>query len=336
MKKKISKNKMARYKLLVLIILGFLIQFFIREAYSSNIILAVLAAVVFAALGFYYWEKGFFNFFLFALISISFFVALEVSFNFGFYANFILSLFVGVVFSSCHIRWKSNENYALVLLIAFVLVWIINGFNVLDRYDWVLENAINVPFIIIIVFLSRWFRFSKLSYSLIFLYMFMNIVGSHYTYSEVPFGFWMEGFFGLGRNHYDRIIHFLFGLLLAYPLREVYVRIGNYKGFWALMAPIIMVFGLSCIYELVEWWIAVLFGGDLGVAYLGTQGDVWDAQKDMFLAGIGSIVTMFVTLIVILSYKGKKYLAEIKESFRVKKKEELGEVALQKMEKRHK
>lgn len=336
MKKEISKSKGIWYKLLVLIVLGFLIQFFTRETYGSNIILAILAAVVFVVLGFYYWEKGFFNFFLFALISISFFAALEVSFNLGFYINFIISLFVGILFSLCYIRWKSNENYALILLLVFALVWIVNGFNVLDRTDWILENAINVPFIIVIVFLSKWFRFSKLSYSLIFIYMFMNIVGSHYTYSEVPLGFWLQGFFGLERNHYDRIIHFLFGFLFAYPLREVYVRIGNYKGFWALAAPIIMVFGLSCIYELVEWWIAVLFGGDLGVAYLGTQGDVWDAQKDMFLAGLGSIITMFVTMIIILSYKGKKYWAEIKESFRVKKKEELGEVALQKMKKRYK
>lgn len=333
--KKEKTSIFAYWNIPILLILGYLIQFFIMESYNINALVSIIAALTFVFFGYYFWNKGFFNFLLFSLIGISFFVSLEVSFNLGLYLNFLISLFASLIFSFTYLKWKNNENYSLLLLITFIIIWIILGFNVLDRKDWILENSINVPFIIIIVLISKWFRFSKLSYSLFYLYMFMNVIGSHYTYSEVPFGFWLEGFFGLTRNHYDRIIHFCFGFLLAYPMREIYIRVGNYKGFWALMAPVMMVLGLSAVYELLEWGIAVVFGGDLGVAYLGSQGDVWDAQKDMFLAGIGSLITMAIVFIVLLIYKRKSFLSELKESLKVKKQSPLGEIALKKIKKIH-
>ncbi|MEK6934172.1 MAG: DUF2238 domain-containing protein [Nanoarchaeota archaeon] len=332
--KKEKKRKIKYWNIPILLILGFLIQFFIMESYTLNIFISIITALAFIFLGYYFWSKSFFNFFLFALTSLSLFISLEISFNIGFYLNFLLSLIFSLIFSFICLKWKHNENYPLLLLSSFIIIWIILGFNVLDRTDWILENSINIPFIIIAVLISKWFRFSKLSYSLFYLFMFMNVIGSHYTYSEVPFGFWLEGFLGLTRNHYDRIIHFCFGLLLAYPMREVYVRIGNYKGFWALTAPIMMVIGLSAIYELLEWGIAIIFGGDLGIAYLGSQGDVWDAQKDMFLAGIGSVITMGITFLVLISYKRKTLISEIKESLKVKKQTPLGEVALEKIQKK--
>lgn len=317
-------------KLVSLIIIGFLTQFFIVEAYDSSLVIALILTIIFVLLSLYYWEKGFFNFLLFALITICTFISLEVSFNLGLYLNFIFSFILGLIFSFIYIKYKKNEIYDWLLLVGFVIVWSILAFNVLYRHDWILENVLNVPFVVIVLIIAKWFRFSKLSYSLMFIFMFMNVVGSHYTYSEVPFGFWLEGFLGLQRNHYDRIVHFLFGFLFAYPLREVYIRMGNYKGIWALLAPVTMVFGLSAIYELLEWGIAVIFGGDLGIAYLGSQGDIWDAQKDMFLAGMGSIIAMAVTFLVIMGNKGKAYLNELKESFKVHR-AELGEVALAKM-----
>ncbi|MBI2631712.1 DUF2238 domain-containing protein [Candidatus Pacearchaeota archaeon] len=329
------KSILNYWNIPILLIMGFLIQFFIMESYTLNVLFSIIASLVFIFLGYYFWNKSFFNFFLFSLTAISFFVSLEVSFNIGFYLTFLFSLIFSLIFSFAYLKWKHDENYPLLLLISFIFIWIILGFNVLDRTDWILENSINVPFIIIIVLLSKWFRFSKLSYSLFYLFMFMNVIGSHYTYSEVPFGFWLEGFLGITRNHYDRIIHFSFGFLLAYPLREVYIRVGNYKGFWALMAPIIMVLGLSAVYELLEWWIAVIFGGDLGIAYLGSQGDIWDAQKDMFLAGFGSIITMFIVFIVLITYKRKTFISEIKDSLKVKKQTPLGEIALEKIQKTH-
>src|SRR3989338_2365052 len=147
--------------------------------------------------------------------------------------------------------------------------------------------------------------------------MMLNEIGSHYTYAEVPFGFWLQDFLGLSRNHYDRIVHFCFGFLFAYPFREVFMRIGKTKGWWALLIPIITILGLAGVYEVIEWGAAEVFGGDLGVAYLGTQGDVWDAQKDIALAGIGAIIAMLITMIVLLSYKWKEYTKELGESFQI-------------------
>jgi len=317
-------------KFSILLIMGFLIQFFVRETYDVGVIVALLPALVYCFAGFHYWRKGFFHFILFSLISISFFISLKISFDLGFYLNSVISFVSGVLFSLAYGRLFTKEDYDWLLLFGFGMVWTILAFNVFDRRDWILENALNVPFVILVLFVARWFRFSKTSYVVMFLYMFMNVIGSHYTYSLVPFGIWLSNFFHLERNHYDRIIHFCYGLLLAYPVRETFMRVGNYKGFWALFAPIMFVLGTSAIYELMEWGIVEIFMADLSVAYLGTQGDIWDAQKDMFLAGIGSVIAMFVTATVIVAFKGKFYWKEIKESFKVNK-TPLGEVAITEM-----
>ncbi|MCW8856387.1 MAG: DUF2238 domain-containing protein, partial [Kangiella sp.] len=96
------------------------------------------------------------------------------------------------------------------------------------------------------------------------------------------------------RNHYDRFLHLAYGLLFAYPIREVFIRIVKVKGFWGYFLPLDLTLSTSAIYELIEWGAAMVFGGDLGAAYLGTQGDVWDAHKDMALAGLGALITMCV------------------------------------------
>jgi putative membrane protein len=134
--------------------------------------------------------------------------------------------------------------------------------------------------------------------------------------------------FGTVRNHYDRIVHFAFGFLLAYPLREMVIRISDTKGFWGFWFPVEFVLAFSCVYELLEWLIAVLFGGDLGVAYLGTQGDVWDAQKDMFNAGVGSAVAMVIVFSIIWYYRRGVFWQECRDSLRVKHKQALGEETL--------
>ena len=163
--------------------------------------------------------------------------------------------------------------------------------------------------------------------------MVLNVIGSHYTYSEVPFGFWLQDFFNMSRNHYDRIVHFSFGLLFAYPMREIFKRIGNSKGFWAFWIPVELVLALSCVYELIEWGIAVVFGGDLGIAYLGSQGDIWDAQKDMALAGLGSVVAMCITAFFIMRYNFNGFWKEFKGSLKIDK-NVLGEEALAKLERK--
>jgi putative membrane protein len=114
-------------------------------------------------------------------------------------------------------------------------------------------------------------------------------------------------------------------------MREVFKRIGQSKGIWSLWIPIELVLALSCIYELMEWGVAVIFGGDLGVAYLGSQGDIWDAQKDMLNAGIGALAAMITTSFFIIYYNSKGFWSEIRDSLSIKDKEPLGEVALAKL-----
>ncbi|PIN90018.1 hypothetical protein COU57_04875 [Candidatus Pacearchaeota archaeon CG10_big_fil_rev_8_21_14_0_10_32_14] len=321
------------YKFILIIFLIFFIGFFLNESYNIGLI-APAAISIFAGISFFYqWKKSFFNFILFFLTAVFIFIAIEISFNFLIYIPLISSIVCAYAVSYIYDKSPKDKTYNLLLLVVFIVLWIILAFNVSYRDDWVMENVINVPFVILLIVISRWFKFSKLSYSLIFLFMLLNIIGSHYTYAEVPFGFWLQDYFNQSRNHYDRIVHFSFGLLFAYPIREIFMRIGKSKGFWALWTPIELVLGLSAIYEILEWWIAVMFGGDLGIAYLGTQGDIWDAQWDMFLAGLGSMITIFIVLAVLLIFKYKDYLKELKESFKVNKKP-LGEKALEKIQRR--
>jgi putative membrane protein len=144
----------------------------------------------------------------------------------------------------------------------------------------------------------RRFPLSDLSYILITVFMTLHAIGAHYTYSKVPLGFWVQDMWALDRNHFDRLAHFSFGLLLAYPLREMFLRRVHIRGFWAYYLPVSGILALSGFFEILESWIAQLVRPDLGEAYLGTQGDEWDAQKDMTLALIGALFAMVLTFLI--------------------------------------
>ena len=244
----------------------------------------------------------------------------------------IASVFIGAMAMLWYNKKGFKDRFAFILLNSFILNWIILGINVRFFDDWKIENWLTVPFVILIYIAHRWFKLSNVSYGLIFAYMMLHIYGSHYTYAEVPFGFWMQNAFDMARNHYDRIVHFAFGFLLAYPLREIVLRVSDAKGFWGLWIPIEFVLAFSAIYEVLEWWVAVVFGGDLGVAYLGTQGDVWDAQKDMMLAGLGALIAMLIVSAIIWYFKRGECWREFKDSLKVKHKKILGEAELRHME----
>jgi putative membrane protein len=165
-----------------------------------------------------------------------------------------------------------------------------------DRSDWLLENLLALSLFAALLITYRWFQFSNLSYLLIALFMTLHAIGAHYTYSKVPFGFWLKEAFDLSRNHFDRIVHFAFGLLLAYPVREMLIRLAGVRGFWTYYMPISMMLALSAFFEVLESWVAQIVNPELGNAYLGTQGDVWDAQKDMTVAFGGALLTVLITL----------------------------------------
>ncbi|KAA0890660.1 DUF2238 domain-containing protein [Pusillimonas sp. ANT_WB101] len=190
-----------------------------------------------------------------------------------------------------------------LVVIAYVVLWASLAIAPSDRADWLLENALVVAFFLVLWAMRRQFRFSNISLILIVVFLALHAVGSHYTYSEVPYDQWWKALTGhtlnsvLGweRNNYDRLVHFSYGLLLAYPIREFFLRVVEVRGFWAYFLPLDVTLSTSALYELIEWAAAELFGGELGMQYLGTQGDIWDAHKDMALAALGALIAMLIT-----------------------------------------
>jgi putative membrane protein len=229
----------------------------------------------------------------------------------------------------------TRKTYLSVLAAAFAVLWIVLAIAPLSRSAWLLENALLVLGVAVLVATRRIFPLSRISYTTLFVFFCLHTVGAHYTYAEVPydeawrsvFGVSLNEAFGWERNHFDRLVHFSYGLLVAYPMREVFLRIAMVRGFWGYFLPLDLTMSTSMLFELLEWAAAVLFGGDLGTAFLGSQGDVWDAHKDMALAALGALVTMTVTAGINVAYK-RDFMGDWVESFRVHGREPLGEVAI--------
>ncbi len=201
--------------------------------------------------------------------------------------------------STMRLRANFKENRLLQILIAWYFVlWVVLAIHPLDRHDWILENLLVVAALGLLVGTYRIFPLSDLSYLLITLFMTLHTVGSHWTYAEVPLGYWIRDAFGFSRNHFDRIVHFSFGFLLAYPIREVFLRVASVRGFWAYYLPFDVTLAFSAAYEIMEWLIAALVAPGTGDAWLGTQGDIWDPQKDMTMAATGAVISMTVTAIL--------------------------------------
>ena len=208
------------------------------------------------------------------------------------------------------------NRYRLGLLIVFVVVWTWAAIRPLHPGDWLLENLLVFLFVPLIVFSGRYFRLSEASYTLLALFTCMHLIGSHYTYAEVPFGFTLQRWFGADRNMYDRLVHFSFGLLLAYPVREIFLRVARVKGFWGFYLPLDVTLSFSAIYEIVEWMVAARVNPEAGLAFLGTQGDIWDAQKDMLAAATGALLTMLAVALVSWQ-RNPEFAAEMRSSFRL-------------------
>ena len=229
-------------------------------------------------------------------------------------------------------KLPSTARYPLALLVLLVLIGVALGIAPIDRFDWALENALVVIAIAVLVATHSRFRLSKVSYTAIFVFTVLHEVGAHYTYAKVPYDAWFEALTGEGlnarlgfeRNHYDRLVHFSYGLLLAFPMRELFVRVADAKGFWGYYLPLDLVMATSMLYELIEWAATAVFGGELGQAYLGTQGDVWDAHKDMLMATCGAILALSITAAVHRSVD-RDFQREWAASLRVRKTQPLGE-----------
>jgi len=229
----------------------------------------------------------------------------------------------------------THRQYFAILSVLFVIVWAALAVAPLYRSDWLLENVLVFVFVLGLVLSWRWFTFSRVSATLIFLFLCLHQIGAHYTYAEVPYDTWIKSLtgyslnetMGWSRNHYDRAVHFSYGLLLAYPIREIFLRVVSVKGFWGYFLPLDLTMSTSMMFELFEWGAAEIFGGDLGMAYLGTQGDIWDAHKDMALASLGALIAMVITALINF-YLQNDFAREWTDSLRIKKREPLGETAI--------
>ena len=232
----------------------------------------------------------------------------------------------------------SNRSYFSLLLVLFFIPAIGLAISPADRHDWLLENVLTVIFLVVLVFTHKSFPLSRISYTLIFIFLVLHEIGAHYTYAEVPYDQWFQQYLGFSlnellgfeRNHFDRLVHLFYGVLLAYPIREMFIRIADVKGFWGYFLPLDLTMSTSMLFELFEWAAAEFFGGDLGIAYLGTQGDVWDAHKDMALASMGALITMSITALLNYHYQ-HDFAQEWNKSLKIKGKLPLGEDEIKRM-----
>jgi len=202
-----------------------------------------------------------------------------------------------IAISKDRVPFKKNI-WLFAFIAVFAFAWSNSLIGTTDTANWLLENTLTFIFAGFIIITYRKHQFSDLSYLLICIYLCLHVYGSKYTYAENPFGYWLKDVFHLPRNQYDRIVHFSFGFLLAYPMREMFLKWLKYPRWVAWLLPIEITLSISAFYELIEWAVADVFFTAQGDAYLGTQGDIWDAQKDIFVAFCGAIIATTIVSLV--------------------------------------
>lgn len=216
------------------------------------------------------------------------------------------------------------NKYRWFLLGLFAASWILAAIHPIDQRTWLVENILVVLFAIALVLLGQYFKLSSVSYTFITLFLILHLIGAHWTYAQVPFGHYLQDLINSPRNMYDRVVHFSFGLLMAYPIREVFVRVTGAKGLWGYYFPLDVVLSFSAIYEIIEWITAIIADPVTASSFLGSQGDIWDTQKDMAAAGIGALIAVTVVFAINYFYN-RKLGAEMRESLRIKDQNPHGE-----------
>jgi len=183
-----------------------------------------------------------------------------------------------------------NKRLLAGLLLWYVLLSLWTAYAPTDRQFWLLSSILPGFLVLALIGTHRFLPLSPASYVLITLFLTLHMIGARYTYAGVPAGVWLEQAVPLGRNEYDRIVHFCFGFLLTYPIEELFRLTVPLRGWLLYYLPVMTVLGLSGLWEIIESWVARLVHPDLGITYLGSQGDVWDAQKDMAAAMYGALL----------------------------------------------
>ena len=182
----------------------------------------------------------------------------------------------------------------LILLVLTILALVVSGIRPYERGTWWMEVAPVLIGLPLLIATYRRFPLTPLLYRLLFVHALILMLGGHYTYARVPLGFWVRDLFDLSRNHYDRLGHVAQGFVPAILAREVLLRLSVLRpGRWLFFLVVSVCLAFSAFYELVEWW-AALAGGEAADSFLGTQGDPWDTQWDMFLALCGAVASLLL------------------------------------------
>jgi putative membrane protein len=186
-----------------------------------------------------------------------------------------------------------RRYYALLLaILGAVSVW--SAIQPHDRFTWYLEVFPVMIALPILLFTYKRFPFSRLAYALMLVHAIVLLIGGHYTYAEMPLFNWLRDANGWDRNYYDRLGHVAQGFIPAIVAREILLRTSPLRpGKWLFFLVLCIALAISALYEMLEWWVAVASGSD-AVAFLATQGDVWDTQWDMFLALLGALAALLL------------------------------------------
>jgi putative membrane protein len=188
-----------------------------------------------------------------------------------------------------------RENRLLQLgCVVMAVVIIVTGYRPEKVFDWWLENMAAMTFLAVLGFTYRRLPLSDLSYLLILVYLSLHEWGAEYKYSDVPLGEWMKPWLHTARNHYDRVMHFSYGLLLSYPMQEWFMRVVGVTSRWRYLLPVESTLAFSACYEMLEAFAASVLTPERGEEFVGMQGDIWDSQKDMLMAGLGAVTAMIV------------------------------------------
>ncbi|RDC65111.1 DUF2238 domain-containing protein [Adhaeribacter pallidiroseus] len=178
-------------------------------------------------------------------------------------------------------------------VLVFTLFWLYSGFATTNFFNWLLENLLTFPGLIAFGFFYSRYSLSDKSIVFVFLFLLLHLYGSQYTYQSNPVGHWLQEAFALPRNHYDRLVHFSFGLLMALPMYEICRYHLKHARWLPYLIPLELTLSMSVLFELVEWIFSTLFVQEKASVYLGMQGDIWDAQKDVALAFLGAAIAVF-------------------------------------------
>ncbi|MBI3259781.1 MAG: DUF2238 domain-containing protein [Ignavibacteriae bacterium] len=194
-------------------------------------------------------------------------------------------------------------------------VWLWSAYNPANSLDWFTENKMTFFFLPIVFGFCIWYvQFSKLSFTLITTFLILHIIGSHYGYGSVPFGYTLADWTGVDSNNYDKLVHFSFGLLIVYPLREFFLRVSPAKGFWAYLLPFNAVMMMAALYEIFEWVTVLQLDPKTAYLFIGGN-DPFDTTKDMFVAAVGALITLSIVAILEWVILKEKFWPKMRDSF---------------------